>query len=121
MDSAGSTYYKQITVYVVDTTAVAVKPAGTTRFINEYYYNQPEANGGLAADSIWLTDPEYAAALQTAFTNSRNGTAEEVYEFSHADILDMKQFIDDNGFGNTKSDDALTRFYDRFMAPNKVE
>ena len=121
VDSAGSTYYKQITVYVVDTTAVAVKPEGTTRFINEYYYNQPEANGGLAADSIWLTDPEYAAALQTAFTNSRNGTAEEVYEFSHEDILDMKQFIDDNGFGNTKSDDALTRFYDRFMAPNKVE
>ena len=121
VDSAGSTYYKQITVYVVDTTAVAVKPEGTTRFINEHYYNQSEENGGLAADSIWLTDPEYAAALQTAFTNSRNGTAEEVYEFSHEDILAMKQFIDDNGFGNTESSDALTRFYDRFMAPNKVE
>ena len=121
VDSAGSTYYKQITVYVVDTTAVAVKPEGTTRFINEHYYNQSEENGGLAADSIWLTDPEYAAALQTAFTNSRNGTAEEVYEFSHEDILAMKQFIDDNGVGNTESDDALTRFYDRFMAPNKVE
>ena len=34
---------------------------------------------------------------------------------------EMKQFIDDNGFGNTKSDDALTRFYNQFMAPNKVE
>lgn len=121
VDSTGSTYYKQITVYVVDTTAVAVKPEGTTRFINEHYYNQSEENGGLAADSIWLTDPEYAAALQTAFTNSRNGTAEEVYEFSHEDILAMKQFIDDNGFGNTRSDDALTRFYNQFMAPNKVE
>ena len=121
VDSAGSTYYKQITVYVVDTTAVAVKPEGTTRFINEHYYNQSEENGGLAADSIWLTDPEYAAALQTAFVNSRNGTAEEVYEFSHEDILAMKQFIDDNGFGNTRSDDALTRFYNQFMAPNKVE
>lgn len=121
VDSTGSTYYKQITVYVVDTTAVAVEPEGTTRFINEYYYNQPETNGGLAADSIWLTDPEYAATLQTAFTNSKNGTAEEVYKFSHADILAMKQFIDDNGFGNTRSDDALTRFYNQFMAPNKVE
>ena len=121
VDSTGSTYYKQITVYVVDTTAVAVEPEGTTRFINEYYYNQPETNGGLAADSIWLTDPEYAAALQTAFANSRNGSAEEVYEFSHEDILAMKQFIDDNGFGNTRSDDALTRFYNQFMAPNKVE
>ena len=68
VDSTGSTYYKQITVYVVDTTTtVAVKPEGTTRFINEYYYNQPETNGGLAADSIWLTDPEYAAALRDGF------------------------------------------------------
>ena len=41
VDSTGSTYCKQITVYVVDTTAVAVEPEGTTRFINEYYYNQP--------------------------------------------------------------------------------
>ncbi len=31
VDSTGSTYYKQITVYVVDTTAVAVEPEGTTR------------------------------------------------------------------------------------------
>ena len=34
-------------MHVVDTTAEAVKPEGTTRFINEYYYNQPYEYGGL--------------------------------------------------------------------------
>ena len=35
VDSAGSIYCKQITVYVVDTAAVDVKQDGTTRFICE--------------------------------------------------------------------------------------
>ncbi len=40
VDSTGSMYYKQITVYVVDTAAVDVKPDGTTRFISEKYYEK---------------------------------------------------------------------------------
>ncbi len=118
VDSVGNTYWKQITVYIVDTTPVAVKPEGTTRFINEYYYNQPYENGGLEDNSIWKTDPEYAAVLQQAFDNLKNDTPEETYYFTHEEILEMKQFIDENGFGNTQSEDALNRFYDQFMAPN---
>ena len=118
-DSAGSTYAKQITVYVVDTTPVAVKSEGTTRFINEYYYNQPYEYGGLEDDSIWKTDAEYVAAIQEAFSNLNNDTPEESYYFTHETVLEMKQFIEENGFGNLQSADALTRFYNEFMAPNK--
>lgn len=121
VDSVGNTYRKQITVYIVDTTPVAVKPEGTTRFINEYYYNQPYENGGLEDNSIWKTDPEYAAVLQQAFDNLKNDTPEETYYFTHEEILEMKQFIDENGFGNTQSVDALNRFYGQFMAPNRTE
>jgi uncharacterized repeat protein (TIGR02543 family) len=118
VDSTGSVYKKRITVYVVDTTAVAVKPVGTTRFINEYYYNQPYEYGGLEDNSIWKTDPEYVAALQKVFENSRNNTPEETYYFTHQDILAMKEFVAQNGIGNSRSRDALSRFYDQFMAPN---
>ncbi|MBP3488796.1 MAG: hypothetical protein J6K53_10420 [Roseburia sp.] len=121
VDSVGNTYWKQITVYIVDTTPVAVKPEGTTRFIDEYYYNQPYENGGLEDNSIWKTDPEYAAVLQSAFDNLKNDTPVETYYFTHEDILAMKQYIDDNGFGNTQSEDALNRFYDQFMALNQME
>ena len=64
VDSSGSVYKKQITVHVVDTTAEAVKPEGTTRFINEYYYNQPYEYGGLRDDSVWKTDPGICSSDQ---------------------------------------------------------
>lgn len=121
VDSAGSVYVKQITVYVVDTTPKPVKPEGTTRFINEYYYNQPYELGGLADDSIWKTDPEYVAEIQTAFDNLRNDTPQEVYHFTHEQILEMKEFVSEHGIGNSKEPDALSKFYDEFMAPNRVK
>ena len=121
VDSAGSVYSKQITVYIVDTSPGVVKAEGTTRFISEYYYNQPYEYGGLEDNSLWKTDPEYVAVIQETFANLRNDTPQETYSFTHEEILEMKQFIEENGYGNTKSDDALTRFYHQFLAPNKVQ
>ena len=118
VDSTGSVYKKQITVHVVDTTPVPVKPEGTTRFINEYYYNQPYENGGLEENSIWKTDPEYVEAIQTAFDNMRNDTPIATYYFSHETILEMKEFTREHGIGNSKEPDALQMFYDQFMKPN---
>lgn len=121
IDSAGSIYKKTIMVYVADTAPVPVKPAGTTRFIDEYYYNQPYENGGLEDDSVWKTDPEYAAVIQSAFDNLKNDTPEMRFEFTHEDILEMKEFIRVNGTGKTKYEDALERFYDQFMTPNRTQ
>ena len=106
-------------MHVVDTTAKPLENVGTTRFINEYYYNQPYENGGLRDDSIWKTDPEYAATLQEVFDNLKNNTPEATYHSTHEENLEMKQYIEEHGFGNSKEPDALRNFYDRFMAPNK--
>ena len=115
VDSVGNTYSKQIKVYIVDTAAVAVKPEGTTRFINEYYYNQSYEDGGLADNSLWKTDSEYVATLQGIFSNLRNGTPQATYYFTHGDILEMKQFVEAYGAENSQSEDALRLFYNRFM------
>ena len=119
VDSSGSVYKKQITVHVVDTTAEAVKPEGTTRFINEYYYNQPYEYGGLRDDSIWKTDPEYVAVIKEAFANLKNNTPEASYYSTHEQNLQMKDYIEQHGFGNSKEPDALKNFYEKFMAPYK--
>lgn len=119
-DSAGSVYKKTIGVHVVDTTPQDVPPPGTTRFIDEYYYQQTYENGGLEDDSVWKADPEYAAVLNRAFENLRNGTPEETYHFSRETILEMKEYIREHGHGNTREPHALTGFYDRFMAPNRI-
>ena len=115
VDSVGNTYSKQITVYIVDTAAVAVKPEGTTRFINEYYYNQSYEYGGLEDNSLWKTDSEYVATLQGIFSSLRNDTPQATYYFTHEDILEMKQFVEAYGAENSQSEDALRLFYNRFM------
>ena len=115
IDSQGNISKKQITVYVVDTTPKEVANAGTTRFINKKYFNKTALNGGLADDSLWRTDAEYNSILRSALENLENDTSEKTYHFTHEDILNMKQFIKDNGVGNSRSADALTRFYETYM------
>ena len=120
VDHTGNTYVKQIMVYVVDTTPVVEKPEGKTRFISEKYFKLDHDHGGLEENSIWMTNPEYHAALQRAFDNLKNDTPEDEFLIPHETILEMKQYIQDHGIGNSKEPDALTEFYNRFMAPNKV-
>lgn len=119
-DSAGNKYKKMITVYIVDTAAVEIKPEGTTRFIDEKYYGESYEYGGLEEHSLWKTEPEYIETIQEAFENDRNDTPVWIFEFSHEEIEQMKSFIETNGIGNFNSEDALQRFYDEFMVPNMV-
>ena len=72
-------------------------------------------HGGLKENSIWKANPEYQAALVKIFDNLKNNTPEATYEFTHEQVLRMKEFVEANGIGNTKSLDALTRFYNDFM------
>ena len=120
VDHVGNTYVKQIMVHVVDTTPVVEKPEGKTRFISEKYFNLDHEHGGLEENSIWMTDADYHSALQKAFDNLKNDTPEDEFLIPHETILEMKQYIQDHGIGNSKEPDALTEFYNRFMAPNKV-
>ena len=120
VDHTGNTYVKQIMVYVVDTTPVVEKPEGKTRFISEKYFKLDHEHGGLEENSIWMTNSEYHAALQRAFDNLKNDTPEDEFLIPHETILEMKQYVQDHGIGNSKEPGALTEFYNRFMAPNKV-
>ena len=120
VDHTGNTYVKQIMVYVVDTTPVVKKPEGKTRFISEKYFKLDHEHGGLEENSIWMTDPDYHSALQKAFDNLKNDTPEDEFLIPHETILEMKQYVQDHGIGNSKEPGALTEFYNRFMAPNKV-
>ena len=121
VDHTGNTYVKQIMVYVVDTTPVVEKPEGKTRFISEKYFKLDHEHGGLEENSIWMTNPEYHAALQRAFDNLKNDTPEDEFLIPHETILEMKQYVQEHGIGNSKEPGALTELYNRFMAPNKVE
>ena len=121
VDHVGNTYVKQIMVHVTDTTPVKVKPEGKTRFISEKYFNLDHEYGGLEENSVWMTDQDYHSALQKAFDNLKNDTPADEFLIPHETILEMKQYVQDHGIGNSKEPGALTEFYNQFMAPNKVE
>ena len=120
VDSAGSTYYKRITVYVVDTAAVDVEPEGTTRFINEKYYGKPYEQGGLEDNSVWKTDTEYVAVLRTAFDNLKNDTPIAAYRINHDTRQAINEYVDAHGFGNSREAGALQRLYELYLAPNRT-
>ena len=115
IDSAGNTYGQMITVHVIDTSAKDILPFGTTRFLSEKYYYETFENGGLKTDSIWKVDVEYINTLQRVFENSRNNNPVLRFYLKQEEILKMKAYIQDNGFGKTKNEIALQRFYDEFL------
>ena len=120
VDSAGNTYSKRITVYVADTTARDVEPEGTTRFINEKYYNKPYEQGGLADTSVWKTDSELAAELQSAFDNLKNDTPVASYVLTYETRQQINEYTAEHGVGNSREPDALQKLYDLYLAPNRV-
>ena len=120
VDSAGSMYYKQITVYVVDTAAVDVKPDGTTRFISAKYYEKSYEQGGFEDNSVWKTDPEYVAALRTAFDNLKNDTPIATYRINYETRQAINEYVDAHGFGNSREAGALQGLYESYLAPNRT-
>ena len=120
VDSAGNTYSKRITVYVADTTARDVEPEGTTRFINEKYYNKPYEQGGLADTSVWKTDPEFAAELQSAFDNLKSDTPVASYVLTYETRQQINEYTAEHGVGNSRESDALQKLYDLYLAPNRT-
>lgn len=122
IDSYGNIYREQIIVYIVDTVPSVIHTAtdnldkeGTTRFIDEKYFNLSYEQGGVENNSVWLLDAEYRQVLMKAFENIKNNTPEDEYEFTHKEILEMKEYVKRNGIGNTKSLDGLEKFWEKFL------
>lgn len=120
VDSAGSIYCKQITVYVVDTTPADERTERTTRFIDEKYYGSSYEWGGLLDDSIWKTDTAYVSALRTAFGNLENDAPVETYMINGETRRKIREYVDAHGFGDNREAGALQEMYDRYLVPNCV-
>jgi hypothetical protein len=98
-DDASSTAFLRIRVTVASADALAAPQTPHVRSISEDYVDS------LADDSVWRTDPTRQAALNTALDSS----AATCYQL-HADALsDIRNHIEDRGFGTSEDPDALTQ------------
>lgn len=77
--------------------------------------------GGLHPESRWYTDPAWKKEIYQGFENEENDTPEEVWEFSHQDILDIQKYIDDNGLGDMNGEGYLDKFYQEFAPRCQTE
>lgn len=120
-DSSGNTVEKQAKVTIVDTDATKEGPIDFdgknqyARFIAVDYYQKDYAVGGLEATSKWKSDVAYRNTLTVAMNNVKgeDGNWSHVvksYEFSKEDINQVKQYVQDNGLGNSRKIDSLVEF-----------
>lgn len=70
--------------------------------------------GGLHPESKWYTDPAWKKEVYEGFANEENNTPEEVWEFSHQDVLDTQKFIKENGIGDFEKVGSLDKWFEKF-------
>lgn len=138
-DSAGNITTKEVECRIVDTSDIQKEYDTYVRFISPKYYKKNGAyvskeNGGLEENSIWKTDPEYAALLDKAMSNEKRGIqkksvrvfgvkfeaddpgsgtwdhVEETWEFTHEQVRSVDDFVDEHGYMNYKEKDGLKKF-----------
>lgn len=142
-DSAGNITTKEVQCSIVDTSDIPKEYDTYVRFISPKYYKKngayvPKENGGLEENSIWKTDPEYAALLDKAMSNEKRGIKkksvrvfgvkfeaddpgsgtwdheEETWEFTHEQVKSVDDFVDEHGYMNYKEKDGLKKFREEY-------
>ena len=142
-DSAGNITTKEVECQIVDTSDIPKEYDTYVRFISPKYYKKNGAyvskeNGGLEENSIWKTDPEYAALLDKAMSNEKHGIqkksvrvfgvkfeaddpgsgtwehVEETWEFTHEQVKSVDDFVDEHGYMNYKEKDGLKKFREQY-------
>lgn len=114
-DSVGNTTKKVILIGLNQSKPVSREEQGYIRFLSREAYNKATGDGGLIEKSVWYIDDDYKKTINEAFDNLENDTPEQRWVFTHDQVLEVQNFIDTYGFGKTKSDDALDRFYNQFV------
>lgn len=120
-DSRDNTTEKKAKVTIVDTGETKEGPMDFdgmkqyARFIAVDYYQKAFRYGGLEVTSKWRNDVTYRNTLIAAMNNveGEDGNWSHVvnsYEFSSQDIEQVKQYVKDNGMGNSKNGSALEAF-----------
>jgi len=113
-------------VTIVDTNATKEGPMDFdgkkqyVRFIAADYYQKDYSAGGLELTSKWTSDTTYRNTLAAAMNNVKgeDGNWSNVvmsFEFSKEDIDKVKQFVKDQGMGNSKNGNALSRFTNQIL------
>lgn len=124
-DSRNNTTEKEAKVIIVDTDATKEGPMDFdgekryARFIGSDYYLQSYEKGGLEPTSKWKSESTYKDTLASAMNNMKGEEGNwlhvvQRWEFTKNVNEQVKQYVSDNGMGNSKSGRALAQFLNLF-------
>ena len=73
-------------------------------------------NGGLESTSKWKSEVTYKDTLEAAMNNVKGEDGNwshtvQTWEFSKDDIDQVKQYVLDNGLGNSKNETCFEQFF----------
>ena len=120
-DSRNNRTEKQVKVTIVDTDATVEGPMDFdgkkqyARFIDLSYYLKSYEAGGVESSSKWRSEVTYKDTLEAAMNNVKGEDGNwshtvKTWECSKEDIVQVKQYVKDNGMGNNKSEVMLEQF-----------
>jgi len=121
-DSRNNTTEKQVKVTIVDTDATVEGlmdfdgKKQYARYIDSSYYLKSYENGGLESTSKWKSELTYKDTLEAAMNNVKGEDGNwshtvQTWEFSKDDIDQVKQYVLDNGLGNSKNETCFEQFF----------
>ena len=129
-DSRGNTTEKQATVTIVDTGDTDRGPMDFdgikkyARFIDLKYYGKSYSEGGLESTSKWRIQSGFRIVLQIAMHNQKRadgswGHVKQTWVFSKEDVKQVKEYVGQNGMGNSKRRTGIIGFLSEFSSCKK--
>ncbi len=114
-----------VNVYITENASVTEEVDSIMRSYDGFYYIYEDgslvdiSNGGLYGKSKWISDDAAKAILQQILL-SRGNVNNVVYSFSADDMKNIKDYVKQNGAGNTDRGN-LAEAYLRYIKANQKQ
>ncbi len=125
-DGVGNTADTRVRLWVNSKYPIENAYPNRARCINRKYYDAGKGyaegdltgykKGGLMPNDLWYTNPKYATIIEEAFDNLENETWDYTWYFTHEQVLETQDWIEEHGFGDSEEEGALKEYFNKYKA-----
>lgn len=123
-DGVGNTADKTVRLWVMSEDPIDGAYINRARCINKKFYDAGKGyeegdltgyeQGGLMPTDLWYTDDDYVKVIEEAFSNLESENWEFTWRFTHEQVLETQDYIEEHGFGDSIEKGALMNYYNKY-------
>lgn len=123
-DGVGNTADKTVRLWVMSEDPIDGAYINRARCINKKFYDAGKGyeegdltgykQGGLMPTDLWYTDDDYVKVIEEAFSNLASENWEFTWRFTHEQVLETQDYIEEHGFGDSIEKGALMNYYNKY-------